>query len=124
MFAYAQEAAARGLRAPGWTPHAAEKAYRYYRLEVWSRAGGEKASIAVDGISLTVAETDGRGATFRIAVIPHTWTSTTLQERTPGDAVNLEADLLAKYTERLMGWRQADAAPAISRAWLAEHGWG
>ena len=80
----------------------------------------EKASVAVDGISLTVAGCADDGADFWIAVIPHTWTSTTLQRLRPGDAVNLEADLLAKYTERLL--RQP--APALNAAWLAEHGWG
>lgn len=88
----------------------------------------EKASVAVDGISLTVADCSSDGAEFWIAVIPHTWSSTTLQQLRPGDAVNLEADLLAKYTERLLGLHQgaggrAAAAPQISSAWLAEHGW-
>ena len=88
----------------------------------------EKASVAVDGISLTVADCSGDGAEFWIAVIPHTWSSTTLQQLRAGDAVNLEADLLAKYTERLLGWRQqgdTNAMPSgsISAAWLAEHGW-
>jgi riboflavin synthase len=88
----------------------------------------EKASVAVDGISLTVADCRGDGAEFWMAVIPHTWSSTTLQHLRPGDAVNLEADLLAKYTERLLGWHQQGAAmpqrsASISSAWLAEHGW-
>jgi riboflavin synthase len=87
----------------------------------------EKASVAIDGISLTVAGCSADGAEFWIAVIPHTWLSTTLRHRRVGDAVNLEADLLAKYTERLLSGAQgstAAAEPAISRAWLAEHGWG
>lgn len=88
----------------------------------------EKASIAVDGISLTVAGCHSGGERFWIAVIPHTWASTTLRELRAGSAVNLEADLLAKYTERLLGWRQqgdgnAERSGAISAAWLAEHGW-
>ncbi|MFM2174370.1 MAG: hypothetical protein RLZZ54_2297 [Cyanobacteriota bacterium] len=89
----------------------------------------EKASVAVDGISLTVADCSADGAEFWIAVIPHTWSSTTLQHLRAGDAVNLEADLLAKYTERLLATRMApgeaeEASPQLSRAWLAEHGWG
>ncbi len=87
----------------------------------------EKASVAVDGISLTVAGCDGDGAAFWIAVIPHTWAATTLRERRPGDAVNLEADLLAKYTERLLrqpGTPGPETAPPLTAAWLAEHGWG
>ena len=87
----------------------------------------EKASVAVDGISLTVADCSADGAEFWIAVIPHTWSSTTLQHLRVGDAVNLEADLLAKYTERLLAHRSgmaaADQAGTISAAWLAEHGW-
>ena len=80
----------------------------------------EKASVAVDGISLTVAGCSADGAEFWIAVIPHTWASTTLERLRIGDPVNLEADLLAKYTERLL--RQP--SPALNAAWLAEHGWG
>jgi riboflavin synthase len=88
----------------------------------------EKASVAVDGISLTVADCSADGAEFWIAVIPHTWSSTTLQQLRVGDVVNLEADLLAKYTERLLRWHQqgdanAASAPAITAGWLAEHGW-
>ena len=88
----------------------------------------EKASVAVDGISLTVADCSADGAEFWIAVIPHTWSSTTLQQLRVGDVVNLEADLLAKYTERLLRWHQqgdanAASAPVITAGWLAEHGW-
>jgi riboflavin synthase len=89
----------------------------------------EKASVAVDGVSLTVAGCSPDGATFWIAVIPHTWMSTTLQERRPGDDINLEADLLAKYTERLLaatrpGGGEASAEPPLTALWLAEQGWG
>ena len=55
----------------------------------------EKGSIAVDGVSLTVFAC--RGGTFTVALIPHTLTETTLGERRPGDAVNLEADVLLKH---------------------------
>ena len=61
----------------------------------------EKGSIAVDGVSLTVAGVDDK--TFEIALIPHTATVTTLGIKGPGDPVNLEVDLLAKYVERLLG---------------------
>ena len=60
----------------------------------------EKGSIAVDGISLTVAGVDT--TSFTVAVIPHTHEVTTLGIRTVGDRVNLEADVLAKYVERLV----------------------
>ncbi|MFY8148020.1 MAG: riboflavin synthase [Prochlorococcaceae cyanobacterium] len=110
-----------------------------WRLEIawedpsYGRYICEKASVAVDGISLTVAGCEPGGAGFWIAVIPHTWASTTLAERRPGDRVNLEADLLAKYTERLLqaGGQGAAAAAAgsapaaaLTAGWLAEHGWG
>jgi riboflavin synthase len=58
-----------------------------------------KGSIAVDGVSLTVAALHDDG--FTVAVIPHTLAATTLGVREPGDAVNLEADVIAKYVERL-----------------------
>ena len=60
----------------------------------------EKGSITVDGVSLTVAGTDG--ATFSVALIPTTLTHTTLGSRAVGDTVNLEVDVVAKYVERLM----------------------
>jgi riboflavin synthase len=63
----------------------------------------EKGSIAVDGISLTVACL-GRHS-FEVAVIPHTLANTTLQDRRVGDPVNLECDILAKYVESLSNYR-------------------
>jgi riboflavin synthase len=59
----------------------------------------EKGSIAVDGVSLTVAEVDGGG--FAVSLIPETLEHTTLAAAAPGDAVNLEVDVLAKYVEKL-----------------------
>jgi riboflavin synthase len=62
-----------------------------------------KGSIAVDGISLTVAEV---GATsFAVWIIPHTLAQTNLRKRRAGDRVNIEFDLLAKYVERMLGVR-------------------
>ena len=60
----------------------------------------EKGSITIDGVSLTVAST-GEGS-FNVALIPHTLKVTTLGLRKPGDPVNLETDILAKYVERLL----------------------
>ena len=60
----------------------------------------EKGSIAVQGTSLTVAALDGSG--FAVALIPHTLEATTLGGVEPGDSVNLEVDVLAKYVERLL----------------------
>jgi riboflavin synthase len=62
-----------------------------------------KGSISVEGISLTVARLDA--SSFEIAVIPKTWVSTNLSTLKPGDAVNLEADIIAKYIERIMSLR-------------------
>jgi riboflavin synthase len=59
-----------------------------------------KGSMAVDGISLTVAGVEKRS--FRIWIIPHTFEITALRERQVGDAVNLEADLLGKYVEKFL----------------------
>ena len=62
----------------------------------------EKGSIAIDGISLTVAET-GPGY-FKVSIIPHTGEETTLLRRRPGDIVNLENDVVGKYVERLLNF--------------------
>ena len=60
----------------------------------------EKGSIAIDGVSLTVAAMHDDGVTF--ALIPHTLTVTTLGTNVPGDPVNVEVDMIAKYVERLL----------------------
>ncbi len=60
----------------------------------------EKGSVTVDGVSLTVAELVDDG--FAVALVPHTLEATTLSALRPGQAVNLEADVLAKYVERLV----------------------
>jgi len=97
--------------------------------------------VAVNGISLTVAGCEPNGALFWIAVIPHSWSHSTLSQLQLGDLVNLEADLLAKYTEQLLrstsplpgsplstGQRAGSQhpgseGPAITPTWLAEQGW-
>ena len=63
----------------------------------------EKGSIAVQGVSLTVADIDERG--FAVALVPHTLNATTLGSLCAGDEVNLEVDVLAKYVERLVAAR-------------------
>ncbi len=60
----------------------------------------EKGSIAVEGVSLTVAELHQQG--FSVALVPHTLEATTLASLVPGREVNLEVDVLAKYVERLL----------------------
>jgi riboflavin synthase len=63
----------------------------------------EKGSITIDGISLTVVQPTDDG--FTVAVIPHTMEVTTLGQKGPGDPVNLEVDVTAKYVERLLSWK-------------------
>ena len=94
------------------------------RITRWERSGADhvldiaapaavrrylvsKGSIAVDGISLTVAGVTKAG--FRIWIIPHTLAVTALRERKVGDAVNLEADLLGKYVEQFVAVRRKRA---------------
>ena len=60
-----------------------------------------KGSVAIDGISLTVAAIEN--CEISVAVIPHTYAHTTLTQRKPGDPVNLETDVLAKYVEKMLG---------------------
>lgn len=72
----------------------------------------EKGSITVDGVSLTVVDVLADG--FTVALIPHTGAVTTLGTRCPGDRVNLEVDIIAKYTERLLAGRLAgDTGPRL-----------
>ena len=99
------------------------------RIVRWERAGKDhvldisappevmrylvfKGSVALDGISLTVAAVQKNG--FRIWIIPHTYEITALRERKVGDAVNLEADMLGKYVEKFLSARQ-DMAPRRRR---------
>jgi riboflavin synthase len=66
----------------------------------------EKGSITIDGISLTVNTVTG--SLFTVNVIPHTASVTTLPGRRPGDEVNIETDILAKYVARLMNSGQGE----------------
>ncbi len=76
----------------------------------------EKGSVTVDGISLTVVSTGstnegdggGVGESFTVSLIPETLTRTTLGFKQPGDLVNLEVDVIAKYVERLLSYRATD----------------
>jgi len=69
----------------------------------------EKGSICLDGVSLTVAGLDDDAGTFSVAIIPTTHAETTFSALEPGDAVNVEVDVLAKYVERMLETRAADA---------------
>lgn len=78
--------------------------------EDFRRYVAEKGSIAIDGISLTVARWNAGVADF--AVIPFTYEQTNIKGLVPGDAVNIECDILAKYVEALI---EARRAPGVSR---------
>ncbi|TVQ12110.1 MAG: riboflavin synthase [Leptolyngbya sp. DLM2.Bin27] len=84
-----------------------------------------KGSIAVNGISLTVADCSPRGDWFAVAVIPVTYGETTLRYLRPGQAVNLEGDVLGKYVEKFIGGKKDEAAAGhgLSLEFLAEHGY-
>jgi riboflavin synthase len=78
----------------------------------------EKGSIAIDGISLTVARVSKDS--FQVSIIPHTATFTTLSHRRIGDLVNLENDCVGKYVERLM--EKEVSNNNITAGFLAKHG--
>jgi len=81
----------------------------------------EKGSIAIDGISLTVAKLDDTG--FSVSIIPHTAQETTLLQKRTGELVNLENDLVAKYVERLLATQEPGAPTSnLTYEFLAKHG--
>ncbi len=89
----------------------------------------KKASIAINGVSLTVSDIEGEGHIFSTAVIPHTWINTSLQYLKSGELVHLEADLMAKYAESLLRDTSDELAidsnennSEISQDWLADNG--
>ena len=82
----------------------------------------EKGSIAIDGVSLTVAAVTDRD--FSVSLIPHTGSQTILLRKKPGDQVNLENDIVGKYVERLLSPAAPEPAPEsrITMDFLREHG--
>lgn len=90
----------------------------------------EKGSIAINGVSLTVAECNDSGTWFSTAVIPHTYQHTNLSHLAIGSSVNLEADILGKYVEKFLNARiglgnneRKPQPDNITSDFLAEHGW-
>ena len=73
----------------------------------------EKGSVALDGISLTVAEVDDSG--FMVSVIPHTGSETTLLSKKPGDCINIECDMIGKYVEKLLGLNHEETGNKVAR---------
>lgn len=90
--------------------------------EALARYIAEKGSITIDGVSLTVNEVDG--ARFRVNIIPYTAEETRLGALRPGDRVNLEADLIARYLERLLAGRAVAPAASLTADRLAALGFG
>ncbi|MCU0426938.1 MAG: riboflavin synthase [Candidatus Kapabacteria bacterium] len=92
-------------------------------------------SICIDGVSLTAARVGD--SSFTVAVIPHTWANTTLQELSVGNRVNLEFDIIGKYVERMMLYGQSDthaqtphetspsgtSSGGMTETWLASMGY-
>ena len=79
-----------------------------------------KGSIAIDGVSLTVAAVDGAG--FSVSIIPHTGAQTILLEKKPGDPVNLENDIIGKYVQRFLEPAPEAEPGGITMEFLAKHG--
>ncbi|PIR23765.1 MAG: riboflavin synthase [Deltaproteobacteria bacterium CG11_big_fil_rev_8_21_14_0_20_45_16] len=79
----------------------------YFRIHIQapaklSRYLVEKASIAIDGISLTVNKVESGTSNFEVMIIPHTWEQTIAHAYHPGTQVNIEIDIFAKYVEKLL----------------------
>ena len=84
-----------------------------------------KGSIAVNGVSLTIADCDPQGSWFKAAVIPHTYAQTNLSHLQTGSWVNIESDILGKYVDKLLGHQlpASNHRNEISATFLAEHGY-
>ncbi len=103
------------------TPDGRSERFRLEAPAALARYIAEKGSICVDGVSLTVNAVDG--AEFEFNLVPHTLEHTTLHTRRPGDKVNLEVDLIARYLERLMlGDAAAQSGSRLTLDFLREHG--
>jgi riboflavin synthase len=72
-----------------------------------------KGSLSIEGISLTVAQIEGREVT--VAIIPHTWEMTNLRSLMPGDPVNLETDMIARYVEKMLRGESASSSLTVER---------
>lgn len=88
--------------------------------EAFARYVVEKGSICVEGVSLTVNGV--RGDTFWVGLVPHTLAVTKMASLRPGDRVNIEVDILAKYVERLLGGHQGLTLDKLRAAGFAEEG--
>ncbi|MGY5452490.1 riboflavin synthase [Agarivorans sp. MS3-6] len=96
-------------------------------INIWLKVPSElaryiahKGSVTVDGISLTVNEVQQQQ--LRLTIIPHTAEQTTISQWAPGQKINLEVDVIARYVERLIGYAEENKESTISTAFLAQHG--
>ncbi|MDO6763034.1 riboflavin synthase [Agarivorans sp. 1_MG-2023] len=97
-------------------------------VNIWLKVPNElaryiahKGSITVDGISLTVNEVQQQQ--LRLTIIPHTAEQTTISQWAPGQKINLEVDVIARYVERLIGYAEESKKESnINTAFLAQHG--
>jgi riboflavin synthase len=91
-----------------------------------------KGSVAINGISLTIADCNDLGDYFKVAAIPHSFANTNLQSLSPGHPVNIETDVLGKYVAKLLGLsshlptstHNAKVLPEITPEFLTTHGFG
>ncbi len=79
-----------------------------------------KGSVSIDGVSLTAAYADDR--VFKVSVIPHTRDLTTLLIKKTGDRVNIECDMVGKYVEKLLAFREQEKKPGIDLDFLSKTG--
>ena len=80
----------------------------------------DEGSIAIDGISLTIASL--KNSTVGLSIIPHTWNNTNLVNKTAGDKVNIETDVIAKYIEKLISSKE-DSNDKFSDEWFKKIGY-
>ena len=81
----------------------------------------KEGSIAINGISLTIADLNKNE--ISISIIPHTWQNTNLRNKKTNDFVNVEVDILAKYVEKLLSQSNSSSGKNISEGWLKELGY-
>ena len=81
----------------------------------------KEGSIAINGISLTIADLDKNE--ISISVIPHTWQNTNLKDKKVNEKVNVEIDILAKYVEKLLAKNNNNPDKNITEGWLKELGY-
>jgi len=82
----------------------------------------KEGSITIDGISLTVADTDFENSLFTVSIIPHTWENTILHNHKVGSKINIEVDILGKYVENLLFAQKRETGTKLNEQWLQEQG--